>query len=139
MARKKKSEYETKATKPRGLGKAGSNLWDDIASDYALNPDRVRMLHDACLEADIVDRVQAELDTSPLQVKGSMGQLVPSPLLSEIRQHRANLQSLLKSLNLPLTTVQAKSKEKQLEESGRASARKRWENKSRTTTLRVVS
>lgn len=140
MARKKtKSEYATQATKPHGLGKAGSKLWDDIVADYSLNPDRVRMLYDACLEADIVDRVQAELNTSPLQVEGSMGQLVPSPLLSEIRQHRANLQSLLKALSLPLTSVQAEAVKKKKSDDGLQSARKQWKEKAQTPpALRVV-
>lgn len=141
MARKKKkSEYATQTPKPHGLRKAGSKLWDDIVADYSLNPDRIRMLYDACLEADIVDRVQAELDVSPLQVTGSMGQLVPSPLLSEIRQHRGNLQSLLKALNLPLTSVQAKSAAQKKSDDGLQSARRQWKEKAQTPpALRVVS
>src|SRR5690606_41193051 len=66
-------------------------LWDSIVPAYDLRPDEARMLADACREADIVQRLEDELADAPLMVQGSQGQLVASPLVSELRQHRSVL------------------------------------------------
>lgn len=81
----------------------GARLWDDIAGNgaYILRPDELRILEDACREADLVERLEVALRDAPLVVKGSMGQEVSSPLVSELRQHRVTLNTLLKSLRLP--------------------------------------
>jgi hypothetical protein len=54
---------------PAGLGATGA---------FAV---ALRILVDACREADIVDRLEATLADAELMVKGSMGQLVASPLV----------------------------------------------------------
>ena len=90
---------------PKGLKAAGKRLWADIAGSgtYRLRPDELRILEDACREADLVDRLEAELakPDTPLTVKGSQGQPVANPLVSEIRQHRQTSKALLGSLKLP--------------------------------------
>jgi hypothetical protein len=87
--------------RPAGLGPAGTVLWCAIIGKYELRPDEVRLLSDASREADIIDRIQDELDGgAPLMVKGSMGQWVASPLISEARQHRTTLKTLLAALRL---------------------------------------
>jgi hypothetical protein len=64
---------------------------------YELRPDELQILREACHEADLVERIQAELDAgAPLISVGSMKQEVPSPLVSEIRLHRTCLSSLLR-------------------------------------------
>lgn len=78
-----------------------------VIDRYDLRPDEVRLLADGCREADIIERLEAELADAPLMVKGSMGQLVASPLVSEVRQHRAVLAGLLKSLKLPDAPAEA--------------------------------
>ncbi|MFD8336781.1 hypothetical protein ACFV42_29530 [Streptomyces solisilvae] len=95
---------------PAKLGAAGRRLWREIVERYELRPDEARILGDACREADIVERLEAELADAPLMVKGSMGQLVAPPLVSEARQHRSVLVALLKSLKLPDAPADAQRK-----------------------------
>lgn len=87
---------------PEGIVGAGLALWRQIVNVYDLRPDELRVLEDACGEAVLIDRLRRELDDgAPLIVKGSMGQQVASPLLTEIRQHRGTLAQLLGRLHLP--------------------------------------
>lgn len=115
-----------KPRKPAGLGAAGSELWDSVSSKYKLRPDEWRMLIDAVREADIVERLEHELEGSPLMVKGSQGQLVPSPLLTEVRQHRLALSSLLKGMKLPDSPSTEARKRAEVSDKARAAARARW-------------
>lgn len=111
---------------PAKLGPAGRALWRSIIPTYDLRPDEVRMLADACREADLVQRLEDELADAPLMVKGSQGQLVASPLVSEVRQHRSVLAALLKSLKLPDSPAGAQQKSALVSEQARAAARARW-------------
>ena len=107
---------------------SGQLLWTSIAAVHTdLGPDVLRMLTDACCEADLVQRLEDQLRDSPLMVVGSQGQLVASPLVSEVRQHRAVLASLLKSLKLPMTAGDAKRAEQTASEQARQAARTRWD------------
>lgn len=107
---------------PLNLAVKGQELWDQVAPCYRLRPDELRVLEDACREADLVERLEVELRGAPLMVKGSMGQMVASPLVSELRQHRATLNTLLKSLKLPDEAANASA----VSSSARAAARARW-------------
>lgn len=111
---------------PANLGSAGKALWKSIVPTYELRPDEVRLLTDACRESDIVQRLEDELSDSPLMVKGSQGQLVASPLVSEVRQHRSVLAALLKSLKLPNSPSGSQQKSAHISEQARAAARARW-------------
>ena len=91
----------TKHPTPRGLAKSGRRMWREISSVYDLRTDEARILEDACRQADLVDELEAARADSPYMVKGSQGQDVINPLISELRQHRGTLKSLLSSLNLP--------------------------------------
>ncbi|MFE2912830.1 hypothetical protein [Kitasatospora indigofera] len=115
--------------RPDGLGPAGGALWEEIAGVYELRPDEVRVLLDACREADLVDRLTTELATADLMVRGSQGQLVASPLVSEVRQHRTVLASLLRALKLPDSPAGAGQKSQHTSEQARAAARARWGTK----------
>ncbi|RKT82108.1 hypothetical protein [Saccharopolyspora antimicrobica] len=86
---------------PKNLGSAGQRLWKGICSDYELRPDELAVLESACREADLIQRLEDALKDVPLIVKGSMGQEVASPLVTEIRQHRSTQASLLKQLKIP--------------------------------------
>lgn len=88
---------------PKGLGTKARKLWRETLAQYALRADELRILEDACREFDLVDRLQADLDRedSPLMVRGSQGQTVINPIISEIRQHRAQGARLLHQLKLP--------------------------------------
>ena len=119
----------TSAKMPAELATEGRRLWSAIVKGYDLRPDEVRILADACREADIVERLEVQLRDEPLMVKGSQGQLVASPLVSELRQHRTVVASLLKSLRLPDTDSQAQQKAAKDSEQARAAARTRWDRK----------
>ena len=80
---------------------AGAALWADVTGSYELRADERRILEDACHERDLIARLSAELAESDLIVRGSMGQQVVNPLVSELRQHRATFASLMKQLSLP--------------------------------------
>jgi hypothetical protein len=87
--------------RPGNLGRAGTALWTDIHAAWELRADELRLLEAAAREVDLIERMQAELDAgAPLVVKGSMGQPAASPLVSEIRQHRGTLKTLLSALKL---------------------------------------
>jgi hypothetical protein len=88
--------------RPANLGRSGTDLWLSVVNgEYELDPGQVRLLTDAAREADLIDRLQAEIDAgAPFLVKGSMGQQVANPLIAEIRQHRATLKGLLSALHL---------------------------------------
>ena len=111
---------------PVKLGKRGKALWDSIVPAYELRPDELCTLEDACREADLIERLHAELATAELTTKGSMGQEVASPYVSEIRQHRTVLTNLLKSLKIPDSPVGAARKRAVVSEQAVAAARKRW-------------
>jgi len=88
------------APAPEALGPAGLKVWNSVTTDYQLRPDELRILEDACREATLIDRINQELQESPLIAKGSMGQPVASPLVQEIRQHRAVFAQLMARLKL---------------------------------------
>ena len=86
---------------PSKLGPAGRRLWSSISEKYELRADEQRVLEDACREADLVDKMAAELASDALMVTGSMGQPVVNPMVAEVRQHRSTLAALLRGLKLP--------------------------------------
>lgn len=88
-------------TAPPHLDRAGKKLWREIAKDYDLRPDEYRILEDACREADLVEVLADAQREQPVMITGSMGQLVLNPLISEVRQHRSTLSTLLGKLKLP--------------------------------------
>lgn len=111
---------------PAKFGASGRRLWRTVVERYELRPDEARLLGDACREADIIERLEEALADAPLIVKGSMGQLVASPLVSEVRQHRAVLAGLLKALKLPDPPAEAERRQTAVSEQARAAARARW-------------
>lgn len=86
---------------PKDLGPAGQRLWKSICRDYELRPDELAVLESACREADLIQRLEEALKDAPLVVKGSMGQEVASPLVTEIRLHRSTQAGLLRQLKIP--------------------------------------
>jgi hypothetical protein len=91
----------TKPSIPIHLGTKAKRLWSDVVGKYDLRADELRLLEDACREIDIIERLEVEFRGADTMVKGSMGQLVASPLLQELRQHRAVVARLLGQLKLP--------------------------------------
>jgi len=107
---------------PRGFAKGGPGrrLWAGVLSEWALRPDERRILEDACREADLVDRMQTEVDAADLVVMGGRGAKVPHPLLRELDRHRGRLQQLLDGLGLEEVSGTAGS------DAGRRLAGNRW-------------
>lgn len=90
-------------TAPAGLEPSGIALWKSITTGYQFRPDELAVLEDACRTADIItamEKAWAE-DGRPMTTRGSQGQLVAHPLISELRQHRAARATLLRQLKLP--------------------------------------
>lgn len=86
---------------PDGLGARGAGLWSEVTGSYTLRSDELVVLEDACREADLVARLEAELASAELMVVGSMGQPVVNPLVAELRQHRSTFAKLAAQLKLP--------------------------------------
>ena len=91
---------------PTGLRRAGKALWEAVHDKgYVLRPDELRILEDCCREIDLIDQMETklrrELRAGGFTVKGSMGQPVVNPLISELRQHRTAVASMLARLKLP--------------------------------------
>lgn len=116
---------------PKDLGPAGQRLWKSICRDYELRPDELAVLESACREADLIQRLEEALKDAPLVVKGSMGQEVASPLVTEIRLHRSTQASLLKQLKIPDLEEEEESdagtvRKPTPSEIGRKAANARW-------------
>jgi hypothetical protein len=81
---------------PRGLGEEGKAFWKATTRDYELDGLELRLLEDACREADLIDGLCEAIDSSRFRLtsRGSMGQTVANPLLGEVRQHRALLSQI---------------------------------------------
>jgi hypothetical protein len=111
--------------KPVDLDDRGSALWDSVTANYDLRPDELAILADAAHECDIIEKLKAEFQARELITTGSMGQDVAAPHVSEIRQHRATLASLLAKLRLPDESgAQGRSA------AGRALVNQRWHPRS---------
>lgn len=113
----------TKPAAPSNLGTKAKRLWSDITGAYELRADERRILEDACREIDIIERLELEFRTADTMVKGSMGQLVASPLLQELRQHRAVAARLLGMLKLPDEDGRA---QESVSNAARKAANARW-------------
>ncbi|WIE54219.1 hypothetical protein [Curtobacterium sp. MCBD17_003] len=110
----------TRNPAPRMLKAEGRKLWKETTEKYELRQDELEVLRAACAEADLIVRMEDELVDAPLTVSGSMGQLVPHPLVSELRQHRAAMAQLLRGLKLPDDGEKAASNQH------RSAANSRW-------------
>lgn len=86
---------------PRGLSDKALRLWKGVTTDFTLREDEYETLEHACREIDLIDALQARLDSDGVMTTGSMGQPVAHPLLAEIRQHRTALRGLMSALKIP--------------------------------------
>lgn len=125
----------TKPNAPRGLAAGGKRLWQTVlAHTVELDPGQVRLLEDACREADLIDEMESEQRNAPKVTKGSMGQQVAAPLVQELRQHRATLSGLLRQLDLSkaqsTAAIQAAVEARLAQERDKADAQARWRERS---------
>lgn len=108
---------------PSGLADGGTRLWKDITGVYELRPDELATLEDVCRLTDMIDALEVAWteDGRPLTTRGSMGQLVTHPLISEIRTHRMARNALWRQLKLPDAGADAGGANQH-----RAAAQSRW-------------
>lgn len=111
---------------PTKLGRKARRTWLAMIDEYDLGPHELRILEDACREIDLIDRMEAELQDPDFElvVRGSMGQPVSSPIVQEIRQHRAVIARLFQALKLP--EAEGDTGEASASASARDLANKRW-------------
>ncbi|BBX69416.1 hypothetical protein [Mycolicibacterium psychrotolerans] len=112
---------------PTGLKARGRQLWREIQAVYSFDdaPEKQILLEEACRTSDVIKRLQDTVDAAAdLRVRGSQGQPVAMPEVAELRQFRALLTQLLKSLTLP--DDEDAWTRSQL---GKAGARARWGNR----------
>ncbi len=86
---------------PKGYGSAAKTLWTSVVNCYELDesPDKVAILDAACRVQDTIFSLEKAMVGEPLVVRGSAGQLVSHPNISEARAQRSLLINALKSLN----------------------------------------
>ena len=72
-----------------------------MAGPFELRPDELRVLEAACRSSDELARIDEALKEAPVVVRGSQGQDVAHPLLSQALAHRRVLAALIKQLALP--------------------------------------
>jgi hypothetical protein len=86
---------------PAGLDRPGKTLWRRITAEFDLesDPDKAELLFQACKTADQIAELDEAAAEAPLTVKGSMGQPVISPFISEARVQRGLLAQLLARMN----------------------------------------
>ena len=114
---------------PEELGDHGAALWSSVqAEGLVMRPDELAVLRQACLTADMISRLSDAIEGEPLMVKGSTGQDVLHPLVSELRQERALLANLLGRLDIPEESEEDGSQWNGLTASARArkAAHARW-------------
>jgi hypothetical protein len=116
-------------TPPKGLAEGGLILWRAIVRTGELRADHRRILQDACFECDLIDDLEHSLIGEPRTVLGSQHQMVIHPLISELRQHRATLSTLLRALDLPKVDSSGAEMAHDAREAAISLARARWAQK----------
>jgi hypothetical protein len=72
-----------------------------VLGAYQLTPGEREVLVALCHAVDQLGRLNAEMATAPLMVKGSRGQQIANPLLAQIRAYDKTVESLQRALCLP--------------------------------------
>lgn len=113
-----------KTPAPATLGPEGLRLWKSVTDTYDLRADELSTLEDVCELSDMIAAMsQAWVeDGKPLTTKGSMGQQVTHPMISEIRTHRMARNALWRQLKLPDAGESGSATANQ----ARAAAQSRW-------------
>ncbi len=111
---------------PEHLGVQGLLFWEDIAGNYELRPDELKMLGLACSLLDNLDRIEAELRTTGLTVQDKVGEKA-HPLLVEARQQSAVAFQIIRGLKIPDTPGGRTRKSIYTSQEQREKAHKRWE------------
>jgi hypothetical protein len=71
-------------------------------ADYELSVPETELLRQACQVSDLIGRLEAALAADDLIQPGSRGQPVANPLVDRLTAQRRLLESLIRSLALPM-------------------------------------
>jgi hypothetical protein len=114
----------SKTPAPKGLDTKGRAMWSSIVGKYELRADELAILEQACHLTEMAELLHASWveQGKPLTTKGSMGQQVTHPLISEVKAHRTAAAGLMGRLKLP---DEAEAPAKPANQA-RAAAQSRW-------------
>lgn len=113
---------------PERLGEVGTEFWMSVVSefDFSAEPGKLAILERACHTKDTIHQLEQAQLSADLITKGSMGQAVISPFISETRQQTKLLESLVKSLGLPESDEEIQASIDRRSKAGKAGANARW-------------
>jgi len=121
---------DTTIRAPRKLGSAGRKLWKSVTDtfDFVDEPHKLELLEKAARTADKIAKFEALTDElgDNLTSKGSAGQLIVHPYVTEIRNQTKLLESLLASMKLPATDEELLAQAEQRSRAGKTAASARW-------------
>ena len=86
---------------PVGLGDAGRELWEQVASVYEVDAHERPLLAEACRLADRCAQLEESIEEHGLTVEGSTGQPRLHPAVAEVRQTRVALTRVLGAIAFP--------------------------------------
>ena len=86
---------------PDDLGDSGRALWQHVASRYVIDAEQDRQqLTQVCRTADLLDRLQAVVDSEGVTAESSQG-IRTHPAVAELRHQRIVFARLLAALGMP--------------------------------------
>jgi hypothetical protein len=86
---------------PKGLEAEGRRFWRQVVQEWTFRPDELRILERAARLLDTLTKLDEALVGADLIMRGSRGNLIANPLLTERRLHEETLARLLRQLGLP--------------------------------------
>ena len=86
---------------PDGLGARGARFWRSCTGSFEFSEAEFHLLEEACRTLDDLDLLAAAVAADGAMVRGSAGQPVVHPALTEARGQRLVLHRLLSALQLP--------------------------------------
>lgn len=114
---------------PDGLQARGRRFWRSCTGSFDFTEAEFALLEEACRTLDNLDLLAAALTSDGAMVKGSQGQPVVHPALTEARGQRLVLHRLLAALQLPDEDGQAIPTSATMRAS--TAARQRWSGTAR--------
>jgi len=92
---------DTTTAPPEGLRTRGLHFWHDTLASFELSDAERQILTEVCRTLDNLDDLAEAIELDGPTTKGSMGQTVVHPALTEARGQRLVLHRLLAALQLP--------------------------------------
>lgn len=117
-------------SKPRGLGRSGSKLWEDItgavAPGWQLDGRDVALLARACRLADTEAELREDVKRDGRTVLGSAGQITVHPALREARQTAAAIATIVAKVEIREPRARTGHLDKRARDQLGDARRKRW-------------